>query len=226
MSLTSTALRTLAALALTTAVSSSLALAEPAKNMPPKSGSKQPPAEKPAEDKAPASKPTDWSTAPKVAPSDALKKLAADLPAGKEYAIIITSHGPVTIELLRDKAPKTVGNFQKLLESGYYNGLSFHRVIPGFMAQGGCPLGTGTGGPGWTVPAEFNDTPHLRGTVAMARTADPNSAGSQFYICFQPTPHLNNQYTVFGQTISGMEAVDKLKNGDKMTEAGYFDKRK
>jgi len=124
--------------------------------------------------------------------------------------------GTVTMELYPEVAPKTVASFKKLVSQGFYDGLTFHRVIPGFMAQGGDPEGTGMGGPGFTLPAEFNDKKHVRGTVAMARTVDPNSAGSQFYICFAPQPHLDGQYTVFGQVIDGMDLIDGVSNGTVM----------
>ncbi len=128
--------------------------------------------------------------------------------------------GTVTIELYPDVAPNTVAAFKKLVQKGFYDGLTFHRVIPGFMAQGGDPEGTGMGGPGYTLKAEFNNKKHVRGTVAMARSSDPDSAGSQFYICYAPQPHLDGQYTIFGQVIDGMEFVDQLHNGSiikKMT---------
>ena len=89
-------------------------------------------------------------------------------------------------------------------------------MVPDFVVQGGCPKGNGTGGPGYTIPAEFNKQKHLRGTLAMARSQDPNSAGSQFYICYGPTPHLDGSYTVFGKVTSGMEHVDRIKQGDRM----------
>lgn len=111
-----------------------------------------------------------------------------------------------------------MANFKALAGKGYYDGLVFHRVIPGFMAQGGDPLGTGTGGPGYKVKAEFNKHKHQRGTVAMARSSDPDSAGSQFYICFGPQPHLDGQYTVFGQVIEGMDVVDQIRQGDEMVK--------
>jgi peptidyl-prolyl cis-trans isomerase B (cyclophilin B) len=113
-------------------------------------------------------------------------------------------------------APKTVENFVTLAKKGFYNGLKFHRVVPDFVVQGGCPKGDGTGGPGYTIPAEFNSKKHLRGTVAMARSQHPDSAGSQFYICYGATPHLDRNYTVFGQVTSGMEHVDRIKQGDRM----------
>jgi peptidyl-prolyl cis-trans isomerase B (cyclophilin B) len=102
--------------------------------------------------------------------------------------------------MLPDVAPGHVGNLLGLAKIGYYDGLIFHRVIKGFMIQGGCPQGTGTGGPGYTIPAEFNATKHEPGVVSMARTSDPNSAGSQFFICLERVPHLDKQYTAFGRT--------------------------
>jgi cyclophilin family peptidyl-prolyl cis-trans isomerase len=113
-------------------------------------------------------------------------------------------------------APKTVENFVTLAKKGFYNGLTFHRVVPDFVVQGGCPKGDGTGGPGYTIPAEFNAQKHVRGSVAMARSQHPDSAGCQFYICYGPTPHLDRNYTVFGQVTSGMEHVDRIKQGDRM----------
>jgi peptidylprolyl isomerase len=119
----------------------------------------------------------------------------------------------VVIQLRPDKAPKTVARIKELVRQGFYDGTPFHRVIPGFMAQGGDPTGTGTGGSGRTLPAEFNDIRHERGTVSMARSSNPNSADSQFFICFAPAPHLDGQYTAFGQVIEGMEFVDRIKKG-------------
>jgi peptidylprolyl isomerase/peptidyl-prolyl cis-trans isomerase B (cyclophilin B) len=124
--------------------------------------------------------------------------------------------GEVRIELYPEDAPKTVESFTALARRGFYDGLAFHRVIAGFMAQGGDPKGDGTGGPGYTLRAEFNRRRHVRGTVAMARRSDPDSAGSQFYICFAPQPHLDGQYTVFGQVVQGMEVVDRIQVGDRM----------
>ncbi|MBM3218177.1 MAG: peptidylprolyl isomerase [Candidatus Rokubacteria bacterium] len=130
--------------------------------------------------------------------------------------ITLDNGSAIDIEFYPKDAAKTVDNFVKLAKQGFYNGLTFHRVVPNFVAQGGCPKGDGTGGPGWTVPAEFNARPHVRGTVAMARSQHPDSAGSQFYICYGPTPHLDRNYTVFGRVTSGMEHVDTIKQGDKM----------
>jgi len=119
--------------------------------------------------------------------------------------------GVIEIEFRPDVAPNTVANFVKLAKEGFYDGITFHRVIPGFMAQAGCPQGNGMGGPGYTIDAEFSDLSHARGTVAMARKGnDINSAGSQFFICFQPASHLDRQYTIFGQVVNGMDIVDSI----------------
>jgi peptidylprolyl isomerase/peptidyl-prolyl cis-trans isomerase B (cyclophilin B) len=134
----------------------------------------------------------------------------------KLEAVVETEKGNFVIEFYPDGAPHTVASFVKLARDGYYDGLTFHRVIPGFVAQGGDPTGTGGGGPGYKLPLEVNKHKHTRGAVAMARTQDPNSAGSQFYICFQPQPSLDSGYTVFGQVTKGMENVDKLTAGDHM----------
>ena len=132
-------------------------------------------------------------------------------------AVITIDKGcEIRIELYPEDAPKTVESFITLSKKGFYDGLTFHRVVPGFVAQGGDPKGDGTGGPGYTLKAEFNKRKHVRGTVAMARSQSPDSAGSQFYICFAPAPHLDNNYTVFGQVTSGLEVVDRIKPGDKM----------
>ena len=133
------------------------------------------------------------------------------------YALFDTTEGKFKVKLFADLVPKTVENFVTLAKKGFYNGLNFHRVVPDFVVQGGCPKGNGTGGPGYTIKAEFNKQKHLRGTLAMARSQHPDSAGSQFYICYGNTPHLDGQYTVFGKVVSGMELVDRIKQGDKMT---------
>ncbi|MEO5338534.1 MAG: peptidylprolyl isomerase [Magnetospirillum sp. WYHS-4] len=123
-------------------------------------------------------------------------------------------HGRVVIEMRPDLAPKHVARIKTLVRQGFYDGLTFHRVIPGFMAQGGDPKGTGSGGSGVNLPAEFTNTPHERGTVSMARTSDPNSADSQFFICFARTSHLDGKYTVWGKVVDGMTAVGKIKRGE------------
>lgn len=132
----------------------------------------------------------------------------ADYPRAR----IETSEGSVIIELWNDVAPKHAENFLKLAGDGFYDGLTFHRIIPDFVIQGGCPRGDGTGGPGWTVPAEFNDREHHPGVLSMARSADPDSAGSQFFICLtrEHCRHLDGEYTAFGKVVDGMKAVEKL----------------
>jgi len=140
----------------------------------------------------------------------------------EHYATIETDRGNIVVELYPAVAPKTVANFEKLAKDGFYNKLTFHRVEPGFVVQGGDPQGNGMGGPGYEVPAEISPTEkHLRGTIAMARTGDQinperKSSGSQFYICLAPAPFLDGQYTSFGAVVAGMDVVDKIKVGDKM----------
>jgi len=136
----------------------------------------------------------------------------------KQTAVITLGNGKqIQLEFFPEDAPKTVENFVTLAKKGFYDGLNFHRVVPDFVVQGGCPKGDGTGGPGYQVKAEFNKNKHVRGSVAMARSQHPDSAGSQFYICYGATPHLDNNYTVFGKVVSGMEEVDRIKQGDRMT---------
>jgi peptidyl-prolyl cis-trans isomerase B (cyclophilin B) len=135
----------------------------------------------------------------------------------KQTAVItMEKGGEIAIEFFPEDAPKTVENFVTLAKKGFYDGVTFHRVEPGFVVQGGDPKGNGTGGPGYTIKDEFNKQKHVRGAVAMARTQAPNSAGSQFYITLAPAHFLDNQYTVFGKVTSGMDVVDKIKVGDKM----------
>ncbi|MCR5382000.1 MAG: peptidylprolyl isomerase [Lentisphaeria bacterium] len=122
--------------------------------------------------------------------------------------------GRVVIEMLPNAAPKHVARIKELVRQGFYDGIVFHRVIDGFMAQTGDPTGTGMGGSGKKLPAEFNNEPHVRGTASMARAMDPNSADSQFFICFADARFLDRQYTVWGKVTSGMEFVDKIKKGD------------
>ncbi len=123
---------------------------------------------------------------------------------------LATSKGDIVLALWDDVAPGHVANFVKLTKDGFYDGLIFHRVIEGFMIQGGCPDGTGMGGPGWNIDAEFNDRPHMKGVLSMARSADPNSAGSQFFICHDDAPHLDGQYTGFGEVVEGLDVVEAI----------------
>ena len=131
--------------------------------------------------------------------------------------ITLENKGEIRIEFYPEDAPKTVENFVTLATKGFYNGLKFHRVVADFVVQGGDPKGDGTGGPGYTIKAEFNKQKHVRGAVAMARSQHPDSAGCQFYITYGATPHLDGNYTVFGRVVSGMEHVDRIKQGDRMT---------
>jgi peptidylprolyl isomerase len=135
-------------------------------------------------------------------------------PDKKYFATVETTKGAFRIEFRPDIAIQTVNSFIFLAREGYYDGVTFHRVIPGFMAQGGDPTGTGSGSPGYTIPAEFSDVPFERGTLGLARSNDPDSGGSQFFIAFTDQPSLNGQYTVFGKVIEGMEVVDALAPRD------------
>jgi len=131
--------------------------------------------------------------------------------------------GRVVIEMRPDLAPKHVARIKELANQGFYDGLTFHRVIDGFMAQTGDPKGNGTGGSGVNLPAEFSKEPFERGTVGMARAMDPNSGDSQFFICFGPAPFLNGKYTVWGKVTSGMEFVDKIKKGNQAANGAVTD---
>jgi peptidyl-prolyl cis-trans isomerase B (cyclophilin B) len=145
-------------------------------------------------------------TAPTAPTPEEIKKFAG------AKAIIETKFGNIVLKFFPDKAPIHVKNFITLAEKGFYNGSVFHRVIPGFMIQGGDPNGNGTGGPGYKIKAEFSDVPHKRGILSMARTRDPDSAGSQFFICVADAPSLDRQYSVFGQVVEGMDVADKIVN--------------
>jgi peptidyl-prolyl cis-trans isomerase B (cyclophilin B) len=130
--------------------------------------------------------------------------------------IEINKFGTIEVELYKDVAPITVDNFIKLVNKGFYNGLTFHRIIKGFMIQGGCPKGNGTGGPGYSIKGEFlangvnNPLKHTRGVISMARAMDPDSAGSQFFIMHKDAPHLDGQYAAFGRVVNGIEVVDAI----------------
>ena len=138
----------------------------------------------------------------------------ADINDPENTLLLETSKGPVVIEMRADLAPGHVAQIKRLAREGFYDGIKFHRVIEGFMAQTGCPHGTGTGGSGKKLKAEFSPEKHERGTVSMARAQDPNSGDSQFFICFADAPFLNKQYTVWGRVIDGMENVDAINRGE------------
>jgi cyclophilin family peptidyl-prolyl cis-trans isomerase len=162
-------------------------------------------------------------------------KVEADLPSeieaalgevdaeglSKAEAVLQTTRGRIRIRFYTREAPVTVKRIATLIHSGFYNGLIFHRVEPGFVIQGGDPTGTGTEGSGKTLPAEFNSRPHVSGTVAMARANDPNSADSQFYISLGTHPHLDGKYTVFGQVVEGQAVADQIQVGDRMTSFSF-----
>lgn len=139
--------------------------------------------------------------------------------------IEVEKFGTIEVELYKDIAPISVENFVKLANKGFYNGLTFHRIIKGFMIQGGCPLGNGTGGPGYSIKGEFaanginNPIKHERGVISMARAMDPNSAGSQFFIMHKDAPHLDGQYAAFGKTVKGIEVVDAIAS----VNTNYYD---
>ena len=150
-----------------------------------------------------------------AAPLDLENTLYLDLPAGR-----------VVIRLRPDLAPNHVARIKDLSRQGFYDGLPFHRVIPGFMAQTGDPRGDGTGGSGKKLKAEFSAEPHIRGTASMARAASPDSADSQFFICFAPAPYLDGQYTVWGEVVTGMEFVDAVKKGSSSNNGAVSDPTK
>ena len=158
---------------------------------------------------------------PKPSPADLQKAAkAVDLDAFDHQVTLDTTAGTIRLDLDAKNAPGHVRNMVALAESGFYDGVGFHRIIKGFMIQGGCPDGTGTGGPGYKIPAEFNKTPHEPGVLSMARTNDPNSAGSQFFICLERVPHLDNQYTAFGRTADADSLAVVKAIGDVRTGAG------
>jgi len=145
-------------------------------------------------------------------------------PSKGYVATIETVKGTIKAELYPQLAPKTVNSFAFLSCQGYFDGLTFHRYEPGFVIQGGDPAGNGTGGPGYRLPAEFNSLKHTTGVLSMARTSDPNSAGSQFFIMLGSAPNLDNQYSGFGKVIDGMDTVMKIRAGDKMTRVTVNEK--
>jgi len=145
--------------------------------------------------------------------------MSEDTPKDLENTLILTlESGQVTIDMRPDLAPGHVARIKELVRKGFYDGTPFHRVIDGFMAQTGCPEGTGYGGSGQKLDAEFSKEPHVRGTVSMARAMNPNSADSQFFICFATARHLNGQYTVWGKVSEGMELIDAIKRGEPVSD--------
>jgi peptidyl-prolyl cis-trans isomerase B (cyclophilin B) len=161
---------------------------------------------------------TTWAqTPPPAAPQKGSSRVA------QTAEITMEKGGVIKIEFFPEDAPKTVENFVTLAKKGFYDGLTFHRIEPGFVIQGGDPKGDGTGGPGYKIKAEFNKNKHDRGAVAMARSSDPDSAGSQFYIVLAPAHFLDGKYTVFGKVVSGMNIVDNVKKGDKMKSVKILD---
>ena len=146
----------------------------------------------------------------------------AEIKDPENTLVLETSKGEVTIAMRPDLAPGHVTRIKELARQGFYDGLKFHRVIDGFMAQTGCPQGTGTGGSGQKLAAEFSTEKHVRGTVSMARANDPNSGDSQFFICFADAPWLNNQYTAWGQVVAGMEAIDAINKGEPPREPDHI----
>src|SRR4051812_16599471 len=156
------------------------------------------------------------SSSPRIFPSN----LSRDehMAVTENTLILETTQGPVTIEMRPDLAPGHVARIKELVREGFYDGIVFHRVIDGFMAQTGCPHGTGTGGSGKKLKAEFNAESHVRGTVSMARAQDPNSGDSQFFICFDDATFLDKQYTAWGNVVEGMENVDKIKRGEPVRD--------
>ncbi|HDX9578214.1 TPA: peptidylprolyl isomerase [Bacillus pseudomycoides] len=143
----------------------------------------------------------------------------------KTLGYILMENGEkIELEFFAEEAPKTVENFKKLADQGFYNGLTFHRVIPGFVSQGGCPIGNGTGGPGYSIPCETDGNPHKHtvGALSMAH-AGRNTGGSQFFVVHEPQPHLDGVHTVFGKATSGIEAVLNMRQGDVMKEVKVWE---
>ena len=140
---------------------------------------------------------------------------------GKTYSAVIELEkgGEIFVDLFATEAPETVNSFVFLAGDGYYDGITFHRVIPGFVAQGGDPTGTGSGGPGYNAPDEVNDNHHSEGTLAMAKTAAPDSAGSQFYLCLADVPHLDGNYTAFGRVSGGLDVMHTIRERDPQSDS-------
>jgi cyclophilin family peptidyl-prolyl cis-trans isomerase len=176
----------------------------------------------PAADALSTASPAPSSSPASVTENKQEKKMAVDLSTdsnglSKSTVVITTTKGVIKYKFYSKDAPKTVARMVELIQQGFYNGLTFHRVVPGFVIQGGDPSGNGTGGSGQKLPAEFNERRHVEGTLAMARAADPNSADSQFYISLGRHPHLDRSYTVFGQVTEGQDVAKQISVGDRMT---------
>jgi cyclophilin family peptidyl-prolyl cis-trans isomerase len=173
----------------------------------------------PPAETAVAPTPTESAAAGATAPTSGQPDLTVD-EAGLSKAVVTieTDKGMIKFRFYAKDAPNTVARIVQLIQSNFYNGLTFHRVVPDFVIQGGDPNGNGTGGSGQKLKAEFNSRKHVEGTVAMARANDPDSADSQFYIALGPIPHLDGSYTVFGQVSEGLEVMKKIVIGDKMTK--------
>ncbi|WP_321211245.1 peptidylprolyl isomerase [Methanothermobacter sp. DP] len=137
-------------------------------------------------------------------------------------AVIETFKGEIELILFPEDAPNTVANFEKLANTGFYDGLTFHRVIPDFVIQGGCPVGDGTGGPGYTIKCEINPNKHVKGALSMAH-AGRDTGGSQFFITLSPQPHLDGVHTVFGRVVKGMDVVESIERGDRMLKVRVYD---
>jgi peptidyl-prolyl cis-trans isomerase B (cyclophilin B) len=169
-----------------------------------------------------------WSQETKQVPKTTEQEKNAVTDANNEVAVIKTTAGEMVIEFWPDVAPKTVANFKKLAKEGVYDGSAFHRIVKGFMIQGGDPLTKdpakeslwGTGDPGYKIKAEFNDRPHVRGVISMARSAHPDSAGSQFFICLADAAALNKKYTAFGKLIKGDDVLGKLGDAETVVSRG------
>ncbi len=165
---------------------------------------------------SPTPSPTETNTKPAPA-SNPNPDLSIDQSGlSKAVAVISTDRGLIKYRFYPKHAPNTVARVIELISQGFYNGLTFHRVEPGFVIQGGDPKGTGTGGSGKKLKAEFNNRKHVAGTLSMARTADPDSSDSQFFICLAPFPHLDGQYTTFGLVVEGLDVAKAIQKGDKM----------
>ena len=174
--------------------------------------------EKPTAKKAPAKKTAEKKPAAAKKPA-ADKAVSSDKTSAVRHLELETTKGKIVIRMRPDLAPNHVAHITRLVEEGFYDGIVFHRVIEGFMAQTGCPHGTGTGGSSYpNLKQEFNTAPHVRGTCSMARAQNPDSANSQFFICFTDARFLDRQYTVWGEVIEGMETVDKIKRGEPVRD--------